>query len=68
MVYHQMDVLVLMQLVKDGFATIIGKKDLICNFLNIEVPDDDCFSLEDWNAFVDLYIMLVLMNLRTFTL
>lgn len=33
------------------------EKDLICNFLNIEEPDDDCFSFEDWNAFVDLYIM-----------
>jgi hypothetical protein len=33
------------------------EKDLICNFLNIEELDDDCFSSEDWNAFVDLYIM-----------
>lgn len=33
------------------------EKDLICNFLNIEEPDEDCSSSEDWNAFVDLHIM-----------
>lgn len=34
-----------------------GERGLICNFLNIEEPDDDCFSHKDWDAFVDLYIM-----------
>ena len=33
------------------------ERELICNFLNIEEPDDDCFSSEDWNEFVDSYIM-----------
>ena len=31
--------------------------DLICNFLNIKEPDENCSSYKDWNAFVDLYIM-----------
>lgn len=33
------------------------ERELICNFLNIEEPDDDYFSSEDWNEFVDSYIM-----------
>ena len=31
--------------------------ELLCEFLGIEEPDADCYSYEDWNAFVDLYIM-----------
>lgn len=33
------------------------ERSLICKFLNLEEPDEDCFSWEDWNAFVDLYII-----------
>ena len=41
--------------------------DLICGYLDIEEPYD-CLSYEDWQAFVDLYILPRRMNLKDYML